>query len=55
MKLELGKEEVERVMLDWAQEKWPGMFNSVTFECGYSIIRSAMFSKEDPDPKKDAE
>lgn len=48
MKLELNKEEIEKVLLEWASKSWPGSFNTVEFESSYSLIRSATFSKEEP-------
>lgn len=32
MELELDKEEVRQVVLDWANVKFPGMFNEVTID-----------------------
>ncbi len=46
MQLEINKDEVESVLLKWAEKEWPGCFNTVEIDSSYSYIRKATFSKE---------
>ena len=46
MKLELNEKEVEKVLLDWAEQHWPGRFNKVTGESGYRCLQCCEFSFE---------
>ncbi len=48
MQLEISKQEMEAVLLEWATKQWPGCFNTVEIDSSYSTIRSATFSKEEP-------
>ena len=55
MQLEINKEEIFAVLLEWAEKQWPGCFNTVEIESSYSTIDSsdstingATFSKEEP-------
>jgi hypothetical protein len=52
VKLEISKEEMEAVLLEWAEKQWPGCFNTVEIDSSYSTIRKAEFSKETPEPEK---
>ena len=48
MELKISKEEMRDVLLEWAEAKFPGAFNAVSVEAGYSYAQSATFTKEDP-------
>lgn len=49
MKLELDGEEVEAALLAFAEQKWPGIFNSVSGN-GYSAIPGVIFAYKEPEP-----
>ena len=49
MKLKLNEEEVEQILLEWAQTHFePDRFNTVAFE-GYSYDRQAILTWEEPE------
>ena len=50
MELELKKDEVKAVMLEWAQQKFPGMFNTVELD-GYRGDY-CRFSKSEPEKEE---
>lgn len=50
MQLELNKDELKAVLLEWAEKHWPGQFNAVDISSRYSSD-GATFSKETPEPE----
>jgi len=56
MKLEINAEETKKILLEWAEGKFPQAFNEVTFS-GYSSFRTAEFEwiePEVPEPAPEA-
>ena len=47
MKLTLTQAEAEKVLLQWAQDKFPGQFNKVELD-GYSYNKTFTFTNEEP-------
>jgi hypothetical protein len=47
MKLTLTQAEAEKVLLEWAQDKFPGQFNKVEFDA-YSYNKTFIFTNEEP-------
>lgn len=48
MELELNKDELKVVLLEWAEKNWPGQFNSVEVSDRYGS-NGATFKKETPE------
>jgi len=51
MELKLSQEDVENILLQWAQIGWPDKFNSVEFDTNYSSLRGVTLSLEVPEPE----
>ena len=47
MKLTLTQAEAEKVLLQWAQDKFPGQFNKVELD-SYSYNKTFTFTNEEP-------
>ena len=54
MKLELDGKEVQAVLLEYAQAKFPGMFNTVE-GARYETIPGVVFSFEEKQPEPEKE
>jgi len=46
MRLELDTEEVKRILLSWAKEKFPGSFDTVELQNGYSVFKGTVLTKD---------
>jgi hypothetical protein len=46
MKLTMTQAEAEKILLEWAQNKFPDQFNTVEFD-SYSYSKTFTFSKEE--------
>ena len=54
MELKLYQEEIEKILLEAINAKFPQLqANQISVDCGYSYIRSATFSREEPAPVTD--
>lgn len=49
MELKLSAEEVEKIILEWAEQKFAGQFNNARFEAQYGSFRYVELSKVEPD------
>ena len=49
MKLELSSKEVQAILLEYAEQKWPGAFNTVNGDNTYSQVSGATFTKTEPE------
>ena len=47
MQLELNAEETEKVLLEWAEKTWPGIFKSVDFHTGYNEVKEIVLSSKE--------
>lgn len=47
MKLEIDQAEVERILLEWAEAKFPKLFNEVDVDTSYSMIRKVTFFRKE--------
>lgn len=50
MELELDQAEVETILLAYAEQKFPGMFNKIELDMSYGSLRRATLTKE-PEPE----
>ena len=48
MELKITLPEAERLLLEWAQAKFPDMFDQVQIDDRYSYTQTFTFTKEDP-------
>jgi hypothetical protein len=48
MELKITLPEAERLLLEWAQAKFPDMFNQVNIDDRYSYSKTFTFTKEEP-------
>lgn len=46
MKLTMTQTEAEKILLEWAQNKFPDQFNTVEFD-SYSYSKTFIFTKEE--------
>jgi len=47
MELKLSYDELRGVLLEWAARRYPGEFDEVIIDAGYSSVRYAKFLKEE--------
>ena len=55
MELEINREEISKVLLEWADAKFPGLFNDVHIKAAYGTLECAQFRFVQPEPPKDPE
>ena len=48
MELKITLKEAEKILLEWAQAKFPDMFNQVEIDDRYSYSKTFTFSKKEP-------
>lgn len=48
MELKITLPEAERLLLEWAQAKFPDMFNQVDIDDRYGYNKTFTFTKEEP-------